>query len=191
VADTATLEALGFTKEEVFQRVVDTIVRDLTQSRYEDEDGDHYFGESEFKRGVDKAVRKAIDAKVTAVADTHITPRVSELIDNVTLQQTNSWGEKTGSPVTFTEYLVQRAEAYMVEPLSFDGKTKGESSSYGWSAKTTRVAYMVDRHLHYSIDTAMKKALADANTTIAKGLNDAVTTAIKNITVQVKTEVKS
>lgn len=191
MADTATLEAFGFTKEEVFQRVVDTIVRDLTQSRYEGEDGDHWFGESEFKRGIDKAVQARIDAKVNEVADKHVAPRINELIENCTLQQTNRWGEKVSASVTFTEYLVQRADAYMVEPLDFQGKTKEESGSYGWSAKTTRIAYAIDKHLHYSIHTAMKNVLAQANSTIAAGLNEAVKTAIGNLTVQVKTEVKS
>ena len=191
MADVSALEALGFSKEEVFQRVVDTIVRDLTESRHEDEDGDHWFGESEFKRGIDKAVQARIDAKVNEVADKHIAPRINELIENCTLQQTNRWGEKVGASVTFTEYLVQRADAYMVEPLDFNGKTKEESGSYGWSAKTTRIAYAIDKHLHYSIDTAMKNVLAKGVSTITAGLNEAVKTALANITVQVKTEVKS
>jgi hypothetical protein len=190
VADTATLEALGFTKDEIFQRVVDTIVRDLTQSRCEDEDGEVWFGESEFKRGLDKAVQARIDAEVVKTADQHIAPRIAELIDGVTFQQTNQWGEKRGEPMTFIEYLVERAEAYMTEPVNYEGKPRG-TDSYSWTAKGTRVTYMIDKHLHYSIETAMKQALSEANAAIGKGLNEAVKVAIGNLTVQMKTEVKT
>jgi hypothetical protein len=191
MADTAAIEALGFTKDEIAQRVVDTIVRDLTHRRHEDEDGESWFGESEFKQGIDKAVRERINAEVERVADEHIAPRIAEMIDGATLQQTNQWGEKRGEPVTFIEYLVQRAEAYMTEPVSYDGKVKGENGGFSWSAKGTRVAYMIDKHLNFSIEKAMKQALSEANASIAKGLNDAVKTAIGNLTVQMKTEVKT
>jgi hypothetical protein len=191
MADTATLEALGFSKEEIANRVVDKIVAGLTQNRYEDEDGERWFGDSEFKQGIDRAVRERIDAEVTRVANEHIAPRVAELIEGATLQQTNQWGEKRGEAVSFIEYLVQRADAYMAEPVSFDGKTKAESNGYGWSAKTTRLSYAIDRHLQYSIDTAMKKVLSDANAHLGKNLNDAVKIALGNLTVQVKTEVRS
>lgn len=191
MADTATLEALGFTKEEIFQRVVDTIVRDLTQSRHEDEDGESWFGESEFKRGIDKAVQARIDAEVSKTADLHIAPRIAELIDGVTFQQTNQWGEKRGESVTFIEYLVQRAEAYMTEKVNYEGKTQKEGSGYSFTAMGTRVSYMIDKHLNYSIETAMKSAVQEANNSIAKGLNEAVKIAISNLTVQVKTDVKS
>lgn len=191
MADPATLEALGFTKEEIAQRVVDTIVRDLTQSRHEDEDGESWFGESDFKRGIDKAVQARIDAEVTRTADEFIAPKIAELIDGCTLQQTNQWGEKRGAPITFIEYLVQRAEAYMTEPVSYDGKAKPESGSYSFTAKGTRVAYMIDKHLNYHIEAAMKQALSEANASIAKGLNEAVRTAISGLQVQMKTEVKS
>ena len=185
------LEALGFTKEEIAERVIDRITASILTTGATDEDGYGYEVPSEFKRDLDKAVKARIDAEVTRIGDEHILPHIADLIDGVTLQQTNQWGEAKGEPVTFTEYLVERAEAYMTEPVDYNGKTKKESGNFSFSAKGTRVAYMIDKHLHYAIDTAMKKALADANATIAKGLNESVRTAIKNLTVNVKTEVKS
>ncbi len=187
----ADLEALGFTKDEIVERVIDRITASILTTQTSDEDGYGYEIPSEFKRDLDRAVKARIDIEVTRLADVHITPRVAEMIEGVTLQKTNEWGEAKGTPVSFTEYLVQRAEAYMVEPVSYDGKTKTENGGFSFSAKGTRVTYMIDKHLHYSIDTAMKQALQNANTTIAKGLNDAVRTAINNLTVNVKTEVKS
>lgn len=185
------LEALGFTREEIAERIVERITASILTSQSADEDGCGYSVPSEFKRDLDAAVKAKIDTQVKQIADQHIAPRVAELIDSVTLTKTNQWGEAKGEPVTFTEYLVERAEAYMTEPVSYDGKTKGECGGFSFNPRGTRIAYMIDKHLHYSIETAMKKALADANATIVKGLNETVKTALNNLTVNVKTEVKS
>lgn len=188
--DTALLETLGLSKDEIAERVIDRAVQQLLHGSREDEDGYSYGVPSSFAQQIDKVIREKIDAAVIKAGDEVIAPKITALVEGHVLQQTNSWGEKVGKSVSFTEYLVQRAEAYMTEQVNYEGKPKG-SDSYSWSAKGTRVAYMIDKHLHYSIDTAMRKALADANATIAKGLNEAVKVAINNLTVNVKTEVKS
>ena len=185
------LEALGFSKEEIAERVIDRICSSILSTQTSDEDGYGYEIPSEFKRDLDRAVKARIDAEVTRIADKHITPRIGELIEGVSLQRTNEWGEAKGEPVTFTEYLVQRAEAYMTETVDYQGKSKKENGSFSFTGCGTRVAYMIDEYLHHSIETAMKQALADANATIAKGLNETVRNAINNLTVNVKTEVKS
>lgn len=187
----STLEALGFTKEEIADRIIDRAVAQLLQATAEDEDGFSYGVPSTFASKIDKVIREKIDAAVIKVGDEFIEPRITAMVEGHVLQKTNEWGERRGEPVSFTEYLVQRAEAYMTEQVNYEGKAQKESGSYSFTAKGTRVAYMIDKHLHYSIDTAMRKALQEANTTIGKGLSEAVNTAIKNITVNVKTEVKS
>lgn len=184
------LEALGLSREEAIERVVGKLADGLLYGESTDEDGYTHRIRGEFARDLDKAITAKIDATVQALADAEVGPRIAALIEGVTLQQTNKWGEKQGSPVTFTEYLVQRAEAYMVEEVSYEGKTKGQDS-FGWRSFGTRAAYMIDKHLSFAIKTAMEKALADANASITKGLNEAVRIAISNLTVQVKTEVKS
>lgn len=178
----AELEALGLSETDV----LDKLVERLLEKYGEDETG--YV--SDFEARMAKAVKEAVESKIAAAIEKHVLPRVAELVDGICLQETNTWGEKKGQPVTLTEYLVQRAEAYIREPVDFQGKTK-EQDSWNWKAKTTRIAHMVHEHLQYSIDTAMKKVLGEANSNIRKGLEDAVKVALANITVQVKTEVKS
>lgn len=190
VADADTLEALGFSKDEIANRIIDRAVAQLLSATDEDEDGYSYGVPSTFAAQIDKVIREKIDAAVVKAGDEVIAPRISELVTGHTMQATNQWGEARGEKITFTEYLVQRASAYMTEQVNYEGKAKG-TDSYSWTAKGTRVAYMIDKHLHYHIDTAMKKALQDANNSIAKGLNEAVRVAISNLTVNVKTEVKS
>ena len=45
----------------------------------------------------------------------------------------------------------------MQEEVDYNGKPKG-TDSFSWRPRSTRVAYMVDEHLHYSIERAMKDA---------------------------------
>lgn len=188
--DLKSLEALGITADVLTDRIVDKAVERLLSSNNFDEDGEEYVVPSGLKQRLDKAVKVQIDGKIAALAEQHVLPRVSEMIENLTLQATNNWGEKTGAPVTFIEYLTQRADAYMQEPVNHNGKTKTEDS-YSWSKSTSRVAYLINSHLHYSIETAMKNALANANSSIAKGLEDAVKTALQSATAKLNVTVKT
>jgi hypothetical protein len=180
---------LGFTKEELQQRVIDSIVDRLMTSESGDDEGRSWVGESEFSRKLEKQVQGGIDAAVSALAEKHILPNVHAYIENLTLQQTNKWGETQGEPVTFIEYLTKRAEAYMVEEVNYEGKTKGESGGYSWAKAQARLAHMVDKHLHYSIDTAMKAALQTANSAIAEGIEKTVRIKLDEIVKGLKTTV--
>ena len=77
----------------------------------------------------------------------------------------------------------------MREEVDYKGNPKG--SDYNWRKHSTRVAYMVDSHLQTSINTAMTKALADANSSIAAGLVGAVKHALAEATGKLKVEVKT
>lgn len=190
MTELATLEALGFTREEIAERVIDRITSEILYSSSDDGDGYSHRVESGFKRELVGIVTSRINEAVVKIADEKITPIIGDLVSGHTLQATNSWGEKVGQPVTFTEYLVQRADAYMTEQVDYNGKPKG-TDGFSWTGRGTRVAYMIDKHLHYHVESAMKTALANANASITKGLNETVRHAISNLKVEVKTEVKT
>lgn len=177
------LKALGLSEADVLTKLVDKLCDQLL-----DESGDNY--RSEFEDKLRKAVIERVDAKLAAAIKTHIAPKVSELIDGICLQETNKWGEERGEKLTFTEYLVLRADAYMREPVSYDGKTKGESGGY-FNAMGTRVQHMINDHLKYHVSTAMESAMKNATTSISKGLKEAAEIAINNIKVTVDTKVTS
>lgn len=115
---------------------------------------------------------------------------MNDIVENMVLTETNRWGEKTGKSVTFKEYLVQRAEAYMQEEVNYEGKPRG-TDSFSWSARSTRVAYMIHKHLHYEIEAAMKTALANVNSAVTKGLHEATKIAINEVTSKLKVDVKT
>lgn len=182
-------QALGFTKEELQQRVVDQIVQHALSSTFYDEDENEFTRDSKFARDVDAKIKEHINVTINNLAEKHVLPNVSKYIEGMVLQQTNTWGEKTGKPVTFVEYLMQRAEAYMQEKVDFQGKTKQEAGSY-FNGTQTRIAHLMHEHLHYSIDSAMKDALKIATSAISTGIQETVKIKLGEISAGLKTEVK-
>ena len=184
-----TLEMLGLTQEELQDRVVKTAADQLLNTVTHDEDGDEVAIPSDLSRRVRKEIEIRIDAAVKKVGEEKIGPMVESLVRGATLQATNKWGEKKGEPVTFTEYLVQRADAYLREDVDLNGKGREEANGYSWTKSTTRVAYMVNHLLKYSIEGAMQTALKDANSAIVGGIDGAVKQALANVVASLKTTV--
>ena len=168
------LAAIGLNQEELQTRVVRAICDQLLTAESLDEDGEPFCQTSKLGLRLNAAVREATDARVQQIAQEHIVPRVSELIENVRFQETNKWGEPKTEGVTFREYLVKTAENWLTEKVNFEGKSKEEARGYSWSAAQTRIASMIHRHLHYEIENAMKKALATADSAIAEGIAETV-----------------
>lgn len=182
------LQSLGFTKEELQNRVVDQVSKSiLSNVGWDDEDG-NYDVDSKFTKTIKTRVLKHIDDTINALAEKHVLPNVAAYIENLTITETNHWGEKKGTTVTFIEYLTQRAEAYMQERVNHSGKGKGEDS-YSWTGAQTRITYLVNTHLHFSIERAMKDALQIANSAIAKGIEETVKVKLGEITAGLKVAV--
>lgn len=114
--------------------------------------------------------RAAIKAKITEVID----PLVAENIDALVLQETNAWGEKIGQPQTFKEFVVGRAEAYLREPVNYEGKSQTEAGGYSWSKSQARLAHMIDKHLHYRISDALKGSLDTVLKAVVPSLTETV-----------------
>lgn len=189
--DMQTLQTLGFSVEQLQQRVVDQICESLLKRSYEDEDGDCFFGESEFKKKLDSEIKKRVDETINALAEKHVLPNVAQYIENLTIQKTNEWGEKRGETISFIEYLIQRAQDYMQEKVNYEGKAKAESGGYSWSGTQTRITHLIEKHLHYSIEQAMKNSLQIATSEIAKGLHETTRLKLNEIAANMKVEVKT
>lgn len=190
--DQDTLKMLGLTTDELTNRLIDKCVEQLLTGVSFDEEGDEWRSKSTLAHKLDERIKQHIDAAVATLADKHVLPKVSEYIEGLTLQTTNQWGEKRGQSVSFIEYLTVRADAYMREEVNYDGKSKAETGdNYGFKVSGTRVASLINKHLNYSIESAMKAALANANSSIALGLEGAVKVALQNATNALKVSVKT
>lgn len=183
------LESLGFTKGELQQRVIDQIVEQIMHEPTEDDDGRTFLRRSEFRLALDKQVKAHIDATVARMAEQHVLPNVSQYIENLTLTETNAWGEKVKEPVTFIQYLIARAEQYLTEKVDGQGKDKADGG-YSWSGKQTRITYLIHQHLHYSIETAMKDAVAQTNKVIVGGIQETVKIKLAEIAQKMKVTVQ-
>lgn len=184
------LQQLGFTQEELQDRVVERICEQLLTSIEYDAEGDEYPASSRFQSAIKDLIKKRVDETISAMAERYVLPNVAKYIEELTLQQTNSWGEKKGEPVTFIEYLVGRAQAYMQEEVNHEGKSQKEAGNYGWSgARQTRITHLINRHLQYSIETAMKNALNVATGEIAKGIHETAKIKLNEIASSMKVSV--
>jgi hypothetical protein len=169
--------ALGFTKEDLQNRVVDQLCDRLLSQEGGDEEGHSWINESKLQKDLDELVRQRIDERVTALANEHVLPNVQAIIENWTLQETSQWGEKKGRSFTFTEYLVSRADAYMREDVDANGKAK-DGDSYNWKKHSSRMAHAINAHLQYQIQSAMKEALEKANKSLDGAMESAARQAM-------------
>lgn len=186
------LELLGFTKEELQERVIETMCDRLLAGTAIDEDGTPYTEDSEFKRKLDKAIHTHIDGAIAKLAETHVLPQIVNMVETITLQQTNRWGEKRGEALSFVEYLTKRADLYLREETDYEGYTKEERrDSYGWKAAGTRVSCLINKHLQYAIQVAMAEALKNANHAIVGGLEQAVKIKLGEVAAALKVEIKT
>lgn len=184
-----TLEYLGISKEDIEKKLIDRMADQLlkeTKFDFEDENS----VKSDLIKKMNKLIQKQVDDTVTAIAEKHILPEVASYIENITLQQTNSWGEKIGKSLTFIEYMTQKAHDYLLEKVDFEGKPVG-GNSYGNKAQQTRITHLVGKHLHYNIEHAMKDALAVATSSISTGLQETVKLKLEEISKNLKVSVKT
>jgi hypothetical protein len=184
------IEDLGLSKEQLTDLVVNQAVEGLLYRRTFDEMGDDVEVSTDLSRRIEKMIKERIDSKVEEIGDKHVAPVIGNAIESLVLQKTTSWGEKKGEPLSFIEYLVQRADHYMQEPVNSSGKTKN-NDSYNWRANGTRIEFMIDKHLQYHISVAMEKALKDVNSSIAGGIEKAIKIQLEKVLKSVKLSVKT
>lgn len=180
------LEALGISRDELIEKIIQRCSDDILSSTAFDEDGNDVRMKSDVEKRLQALCKETIDRRVQEIAETHVLPMISQRIDSLVLQQTNKWGEKTGQRIPFIEYLIQRADTYLTETVNYEGKSKDEAGSYSFSGTQSRITHMVHKHLHYSIETAMKNAVSQVNAALSKGLQETVKLKIDEIVSSLK-----
>jgi hypothetical protein len=191
------LEALGIKPEQVLDLVVERITEQLLSEAGYDEDGDETRSATQLKQRLDKRIRERIDQRVAAMAAEHVIPKIDAAIDGIILQETNSWGEKRGKAFTLTEYLVDRAEVFLREQVDTDGRSKEDLVRAGdtyhaanWRGYGPRLTTMIDKHLRYHVENAMKQALGTVQGAVGGVLADTVRKSIDNLVTGIQVAVK-
>lgn len=181
------LKDFGFTKEELQERVVEKLVEKLRFQLITDENGEEDFVKTPLWKALNKLVDERIHNKINEVAETHLLPRIDDLINEMTFQQTNKWGEPLNNrePETLKELIVRYAEEYIKEPVNHIGKTKKEDS-FNFRATGSRMSYAIDKHLQFSIESAMQRILEAGNVQLAEGIKTAVEIKLNDILKNIK-----
>lgn len=187
--DTAlTLQSLGLTQEDLAERLIETLAdRLLTEIGY-DENGNEEETASSLHSRLRKRIRDRVDERIEAIAQEHVIPRVDELIQNIVIQETTRWGEKKGKPATLIEYIVERADAYMREPVGHDGKTK-DQSSYQWREAGDRLGWLIDQKLQYAITAPVKQIAQNAQQHIAAAISKTVQAQLEKLAKGLKVDI--
>jgi hypothetical protein len=174
------LSALGLTpeilREQIITRAVERIVTISLNGQGEDLDKDNEYAAVDLPNVatlVQKQVAAHVEKITSRIGDELVAPKVESLIETLTFTKTSQWGEPKAEPITWREMLVEKAEGYLAEPVNLNGWTQ-KDTAYNWRQHSTRVVYLVEKHIQYEIDKAIKAALADANSKIAGGILGAV-----------------
>lgn len=187
---TINLKELGFTKEELQDRVIDRICQQVMSGVSYDEDGLPMERQSQFSRKLNERVAKQINDSIDKLAKKHVLPNVASYIEKLCLEETNKWGEKKGTKVTFIEYLVKRAEEYMQEQVNYEGKGK-RADDYNFRGDQTRITFLVHDHLSNQIKIAMQDAMKVATSSIAIGIQETVKIKLAEVLGKLSVDVKT
>lgn len=174
------LEAIGLSEEEAREQVIERAASKLARRVHERDMGPLH-----------DAVERIVSDAVNKVADETLRPWAEGEIEAVVMQRTNEWGEKIGDPLSFRQYLVQRAEAYMSEKVDRDGKGSAEQRYSDFRPVQARASYIVDKYLHGEIEKAMTEAIGLANGSLLKGLHETVRIKLNEIGAALKVEIKT
>ena len=173
------IPGLGLDKEKIEGLIVDRAI-------------ETFAGMKEIRPTFAKKTKELMDAEIERIGNEAVAPVIRAMIEAECLQKTNSWGEKVGPGLTFKEYLVHRADAYMREPVDYEGKPR-TADSYQFKASGERLAMMIDKYIHYTIESAVKTALAGLNDALGGALAATVKIKLKEVldALQVNIKVKS
>lgn len=184
------LKDIGFTKEELQNRVVDQICTQVMQDEFCDDEGNSCPSKSTFARKLSDEIKKRIDAAVAKIADKHVMPGLTKYIESITFDETNRWGERVKKPaMTFREYLIERMEAYMRDPVNHNGKTEKEDS-YSFRPVGTRIQHAVNENMASNMKRAMEETLKRGHDVLKQGIEDALKIRLKQLFTETTVEVK-
>jgi hypothetical protein len=192
-----TCEQIGMDQAELQERVVQGLVEKiLGENRHNDTDEDgEYYPRGEVMKEVNALVEAAIKTSVEKIGEEHVYPMADRLITEHIFQKTTTWGEKKGEPLTFVEYLVKRAEEYLVEDVNEKGTSYRETQGHmhsqrDWKSAGPRLVMLVDQTLTKKMRESMNAAAEKINVTLAECLAETAKKELQRIARMLKVEVR-
>jgi len=173
------------TQDELQERVVAKIVEDLLQTwTTDDDDGGDYQVASKLRTGLEAGVREAIDAKVNTVCERHIVPMVEQMVDTITIQPTNRYGEPKSEPLTFIEYITKMGREWLLQSVDYQGCAVGDRDySSGNGKNPTRLQKIVGD----KVEKAIGETLTDATKAVKDTFVPMLETVVRDKLAEIST----
>lgn len=155
------LEDIGITKEEILDRVADSLIEQMTEE-----------AKNNIARFVNDEVKTAVRSQVsTIIADT-----ARKTFDG-TFQPINHYGEAVGQPTTIRDMFVKQAREWW--SLKVDCNGNPSSDTYG--SKKTMAQYHAQKAMDEVVRDTMKAQFEPLIKDARKQLADAFTQAISEL----------
>ena len=169
-----TLSQLGISSENLETKLLEILANDFWEKSFAgscDEDGRYHRLENLILSKLEKQTKETLDAAIEKLGSQTLGPAIETFIQNYKVQQTNSYGEKKGEAKTFTEYLMDKATDYCLQPVKHNGDPY---DGFGSNTNQTRITYLINKNLQNEIEKLVKAHIHEANKLFAKGLNETV-----------------
>lgn len=180
MSEPISLEAFGFTKEELQQRIVDQCVEQVMRSVGMDDEGAAHSYQSSISQKIQAKAKKQIDDALNEFTAKFLTPSISTYLETLSLQPTSIYGEKKGQPQTFLEYLTQRSQEWLSEKVNEKGESY-KDNSYSWKEHSTRGAWLIDSHLKARITEMLVGGITQTHQALAKSMEAEVKAAFQKV----------
>jgi hypothetical protein len=185
------LAALGITREDILNCTVKEIAKDILG---QDEVGEYH--NDNIETLVNRETHKFIEAKVLEIinekCNAAMAPVIQTKLDDYLFQQTNQWGEKQGTVLTMTEFIVKKITGFMLEEVDSNGRTQAEcrARSDSFYKSGPRIAMAINGYFAIAMKTAMDQILKDSASILDKGIKEAASAALGTIHQRLTAEIK-
>lgn len=190
------LAALGISKEDLLDRVVERITESILDQYRTDEFGTrHYVGKSDFVKELDKKIQGVYDEQVNKILTADYAPIIEQKLSAHIFQMTNEYGEPKGTPMTVTEFFKTRIDKFLSEKVDEKGKSKEEyKDSYdrnSFRGTTPRLAYHIDKTIASWMQQSIAEVVKAAHTNIAVAIQETVRQQLAVVASKFAIEVKT
>jgi hypothetical protein len=177
-------EALGLSKEDVQERLIETLADRMLKAKGWDDDGDEISLPSSLKTQLESLITKRLDLAVQSAFDRVVPTSIDDYVANYKIQQTNPYGQPEGPQQTFVEFIAGRVNEYLLELVDGSGVSQREAKAkgnswYGSGKSQNRINFMLDIRLAGAINEGIEKAFADTKGLLANGIQAAVLAHLK------------
>jgi len=166
------LKELGFTQEELQQKVVETIVHDLMKQKNYDYDEDcACLGDSAFSRKLSSMMDDKIEESMRAMFEQKASGEIKVMIDEFIINHTDKCGEKINESESLSQFIVKKAESILNERVKFNGV---KSDSYNSRDTTTRLEYMFNKAFDGKVSKLIDESVDHIKQTIENSLEESI-----------------